>query len=425
VQQAGNRDIVNRDTDLMAAASADIHWLMQTTAVPENSFLTKVVLTPLFDCLSALMIVGSVALMGVETEYLSTHSQISPAFVTLWSILNLWFIVELFLRINAMGRSFFYGPDWKQNYVDLVLAGLSLVEFFVAIRVGLDVRVGYIRSLRVLRACRIARLFRIIQYFKTFSKMAMLIVAGINTLWGLIILLFLTIYIFAVVFTMAAIDQLRSGDALDDETASVIKEYYGSMLASTYTLYLAMTNGMSWHLAADALKHISIVWWLCFLAYITFGLFCVLNVVTSVFVESTIEATRRDRDLLMQDYTERTDAIMRHMRTVFQCADTDGSGFITADELEHFLEHDEKLILYLNAMDISTRELTSWLKMMDFDDDQQISVEEFCEGCLKLKGEAKSFDVHNVLMEVRKCLQGVRMLLEANGTKVRRSISTK
>merc|ERR1712048_1464685 len=98
---------------------------------------------------------------------------------------------------------------------------------------------------------------------------------------------------------------------------------------------------------------------------------------------------------------------------VFECADADGSGFITADELEKFLADDEELILYLNAMDISTRELSILFKMMDFDDDGNVSVHEFCEGCLKLKGEAKSFDVHNVLIEVRKVLSGVRILLEA------------
>merc|ERR1712093_515206 len=103
------------------------------------------------------------------------------------------------------------------------------------------------------------------------------------------------------------------------------------------------------------------------------------------------------------------------MRAVFECADLDGSGYITADELEKFLESDEELILYLNAMDISTRELSILFKMMDFDDDQQVSVDEFCEGCLKLKGEAKSFDVHNVLIEVRKAVGGIRVLLEAQG----------
>merc|ERR1712187_588972 len=99
-------------------------------------------------------------------------------------------------------------------------------------------------------------------------------------------------------------------------------------------------------------------------------------------------------------------------RTVFDSADTDGSGMISMIEFEQFLENDEELITYLNAMDISTRELTTLFKLMDFDLDEQISVEEFCEGCLKLKGEAKSFDVHVVLVEVRKVLNGVRMLLD-------------
>jgi hypothetical protein len=320
------------------------------------------------------------------------------------------------MRIAVCGRAFFWDIDWKQNYLDLVLACCSLLEFFAAVHVGLDVRVGYIRSLRILRAARIARLFRVVRYFKTFSKMAMLIAAGVNTLWGLIILLFLTIYIFAVIFTMAAVDYMRKESVeLDMDILHVVEDRYGSMKASTYTLYLAMTNGISWHLAAEPLHHISVFWWMLFLTYITFVLFCVLNVVTSVFVESTMDATKRDRDLLMQDYTERTQSMMKHMRAVFECADTDGSGFITTDELESFLEKDVELILYLNAMDISTRELTTLFKLMDFDLDHQISVEEFCEGCLKLKGEAKSFDVHNVLIEVRKVLTGVRMLLDAQG----------
>jgi len=43
-------------------------------------------------------------------------------------------------------------------------------------------------------------------------------------------------------------------------------------------------------------------------------------------------------------------------------------------------------------------------KLLDRDDSGVIDVEEFCEGCMRLKGEAKALDVHTLIWQVSKFL---------------------
>merc|ERR1711912_197373 len=87
---------------------------------------------------------------------------------------------------------------------------------------------------------------------------------------------------------------------------------------------------------------------------------------------------------------------VQHLKEVFNDIDKDGSGAINGDEMEFFLE-DPELAHYLESIDIFPHDARTLFRLLDGDDSGEVSIEEFCEGCLRLKGEAKSFDIHKVL----------------------------
>merc|ERR1740123_2536944 len=80
--------------------------------------------------------------------------------------------------------------------------------------------------------------------------------------------------------------------------------------------------------------------------------------------------------------------------------DVDGSGEITAVEMESFLS-DPRLKVYLCALGITAESTRMLFDLVDVDQSGKIDMDEFCEGCLRLQGEAKSTDVHMLIYQVR------------------------
>merc|ERR1712039_980462 len=89
---------------------------------------------------------------------------------------------------------------------------------------------------------------------------------------------------------------------------------------------------------------------------------------------------------------------MDHILEVFHEIDVDCSGSICLDEMEQFLE-DPHLRMYLESMDIMPDDARTLFRLLDKDESGHVSIDEFCHGCLRLKGDAKSFDIHCIIFE--------------------------
>lgn len=178
---------------------------------------------------------------------------------------------------------------------------------------------------------------------------------------------------------------------------------YGSVPNAFFTLFAAATTGIDWNEAYHPLEGMHFAYRIAFLVYIALILFGVSNVVTSVFVESAIMSAQHYRELIVQEKQHSKEVAVMHMKEVFRQIDEDGSGEISADEMDHFLS-EPKLKSYIDALGISPENTRMLFHLMDLDESGRIDVDEFCEGCLRLQGEAKSMDVHTMIYQVRKFL---------------------
>merc|ERR1740123_2677565 len=71
--------------------------------------------------------------------------------------------------------------------------------------------------------------------------------------------------------------------------------------------------------------------------------------------------------------------------------------------MEFFLR-DPTMGGYLDALGISAANAQLLFHLVDADTSGRIELDEFCTGCLRLQGEAKSIDVHTMLYQVNKFL---------------------
>merc|ERR1712224_218912 len=114
--------------------------------------------------------------------------------------------------------------------------------------------------------------------------------------------------------------------------------------------------------------------------------------------ESALQSVQHYKDLLIQESMKAKKMYMDHLHQVFKEIDVDGSGSIALEEMEQFLR-DPLLMQYRESMDIQPDDARTLFSLLDKDDSGEVSITEFCLGCLRLKGEAKSFDIHCIIYE--------------------------
>merc|ERR1719254_370402 len=83
--------------------------------------------------------------------------------------------------------------------------------------------------------------------------------------------------------------------------------------------------------------------------------------------------------------------------------DEEESGMILLDQFVHYLK-DDRVNSYMKALKINTEDANQLFRLLDTDDSGEIYIDEFVEGCMKLKGEAKSMDLHVMMCENRRML---------------------
>lgn len=134
------------------------------------------------------------------------------------------------------------------------------------------------------------------------------------------------------------------------------------------------------------------------MVYFFCTVFGVLNVVTSVFVESALRTTEHYRELMIDEKTRNKVLYARHVSEIFNTIDADGSGMISLEEVEQIFE-DPTLSQFIDALEVNATDAKVLFTLLDDDESGEISSEEFVAGCSKLKGEAKSFDVYCLIHE--------------------------
>jgi len=368
--------------------------------------LQRFVEAPVFLLFAGMFIFMNAVLVGIETNHIAMHGDTSEAFFALQLCFNAWFLAELLLRIVAwgVGHVYYYGDDRHWNAFDTVLVILSVVDVFSqSTQLGSFAVARMVRAVRLLRLARVMRMLRLMYYFKEFRKILILLGASVQTLlWSLLAILFV-VYIFAVLFTQSAADHLGKMDIGSWSTdQQQLKEDFGSVERSIYTLYTAITGGRNWAEVVGGLSEIDEMHVCAFIAFISFSFLGVLNIVTSVFVECAMQSTQRHRDILVEDKKLFEQGRLQHMKAIFQLVDREDSGVVDYQELKSRLGESAPLRDYFRALGLNATDSLTLFELLDTDGSGSVTLDEFCDGFMRLHGEARAFDIHLLMQHCEK-----------------------
>mmetsp|Transcript_7520 Transcript_7520/g.12241 ORF Transcript_7520/g.12241 Transcript_7520/m.12241 type:complete len:230 (+) Transcript_7520:1-690(+) len=166
-----------------------------------------------------------------------------------------------------------------------------------------------------------------------------------------------------------------------------LDDSWGSVVDAILSLYQAILGGVDWKDLMDPLMdEVSGISVFVFSLYIAFTTLVMLNLVTGVFVEGAQRIIREDKD----------SELVKQVRKMFEISDTDDDREVTWQEFEQMMD-DSKLDQYFAAVDLSRQEAKDLFRLLDNDSSGSLSAEEFVQGCLRLRGPARSVDLATLI----------------------------
>jgi len=305
-----------------------------------------------------------------------------------------WFALELCLRLAAERSLFIFGPDVRWNILDSLLVISSIVDLGVnGMEGGAVSNMTTARILRIVRFIRLFRMAHAVRECTSFRVVVLGILESMMSLYWCFIIVGFIIYMYAVFFMHGVTEYFRSvGGMREDDISLQLQFYWGSMRKSMITLFMVISGGVDW---VDAMKPLGEIHWFyeqVFLFYIFFMFFAVLNVVIGTFVATTSEIQSKDRETVVKNELNRFESYAKKIKEFFHEADTDKSGRLTWEEFEAYLRNN-RVKAYFQALELDVSQAHALFKILDTDGTDDVGVDEFVEGCMRLKNQAKSLDI--------------------------------
>merc|ERR1719277_742574 len=114
-----------------------------------------------------------------------------------------------------------------------------------------------------------------------------------------------------------------------------------------------------------------------------------MNVVAGLFLQSAIEQTQSDEEHVISCRLKEKQQFVDRLRKLFHHLNTCQKDSISLREFEAHLS-DEHMQAFLNTFDIENADAWTLFKLLDVDGGGSVDIKEFVEGCIRLKGGAKS-----------------------------------
>jgi hypothetical protein len=354
--------------------------------------------------------------MAIETEY--------PRPKSVWIAIEIIFIVvfsaEILLRLQSE-RKYYFLDGW--NWLDVLVVSFGILGTSMDIQAEMypdrvvasqDLSLG-----TILRVFRLMKLVRIIKLIRFFSELALLIQGVINsmkTLMWVLVFLALVTGIFSIIFTKllgqkkSVIQMAHNGACVEDyfrtrnlpdnqqefydESHSVaacqLLEWFGTVALSALSLFMSATLE-AWpamcRLSMNSEAGGSVAYVPLWLLYIYFTNITLLNLITGVIVETVLQLARSDEMDAIEAQKKEKETIRKHMIAVFKASDDDDNEEVTRHEFAESLKKQE-VLEHLAVLEINPVDAYDLFDIVDVDNSESISIQEFMDGFGRLKGPA-------------------------------------
>lgn len=408
-----NRASVNsrQKEDIRTSLSKSFTTMKERTksAPAEPSKFQQFVRSPGFRAVCSFVILANALFMGFAAQAQLQANYARVPVPRMWEYLEtsfaVFFMAELLLRLAAERAEFLFSEDAPWNVFDTFLVLLSIFDIVLSeFTAAGAVNLSFARTLRIFRFARILRIVRVFRFFYSFRLMVYSVLYSIVSLFWVLIMLVFVMYFFAIFFMHGVTEYFKFDERTDSSLDVDLVEKYGTLHHALLSLFMAISGGIDWTELLAPLAKLGWVYGFVFFSYIFFMVFGVLNVVMASFVDSATQISRKDRELVTRNEIEKNQQYAQHIRRFFHEADTDGTGTLSWEEFEEYLQND-KVQAYFQSFELDVSQARTLFKLLDLDESNDVGIDEFIQGCMRMKGSARSIDVNMLLYEIEKLIE--------------------
>jgi len=364
----------------------------------KQGFLKRVVHSAQFEITVGMLVISNLVYLATQLRHSATEWGEALFFAL--------FAMELALRICANPRHFLRGRDLWWNVFDTVTVLGTAAE--LAIHLILASQTDNFVLLRILRLFRVARLVKMLRlrFFRELRLMIYSILCCVKPLVWTVFMMMLVIFTFSIIFVEAATEGLRN--MFSSPQKDTLTEGFSTITLSMYALLVSVFGGTDWVGYASALGSVHATYQVLFVTYILFSQLALLNVVTGIFVDSSMNAALNDKQMMIQEEMMRQGVHKKELEKVFLEA-SEGNELVKIHQLKQYLE-DEQVKAYMRVLDIKYASFDDFVNLLDTNHDGSIGKDEFVKGCLTLKTQQVT-DVCTVLRETSQRFEAMWVIL--------------
>mmetsp|Transcript_35360 Transcript_35360/g.101685 ORF Transcript_35360/g.101685 Transcript_35360/m.101685 type:complete len:582 (-) Transcript_35360:140-1885(-) len=378
----------------------------------------------LFNMIVGCIISANAITIGLEIDVRSGGKEAPVIWYILEMIFCFLFLVEICFRLYFHGFGFFALPmprpprdksgerpptpplvdrirKWLlylpariklPNILDFFIVVTSILDTFVLQPLGTGGNARFVSMLRFVRLLRLVRLVRLFKIFKELWLVANGLINAMKTLLWVCVMIFIVCYIAGIFTTL----WIGHNDSIYDpyfrKTGWDHEIYFATVPRSLFTLFQVVTlDQWSDSIARHVIKNQPgmIIFFLVIICIVTFGL---LNIIVGVVVENALATAARDQNKMRKAKDRDRQLVFNQLRTIFEDADSDNSGTLTYEEVDLAIKKPE-IYNKLRMIDFPVDDPQQIFDLLDYDESGELTIDEFIEGCLRMKGTAKSKDL--------------------------------
>jgi len=234
---------------------------------------------------------------------------------------------------------------------------------------------------------------------KAFSKLRILVrtvaASFMALLWSMVLLGVLNFG--GAVFLCQMLQSSIMDQDLTEDIRLWIFQMYGTSARSAWTMFEFTFSGCWPNYARRVVEEVHWGYGFFFFMYVSVVVFAVTRIITALFLKDTLQIAANDADMMVQETLASKREYSKKLKELFELADSSGNGLITLAEFEEVCKIPE-VHMYLHLLEVDVSEVKALFQMLD-SGGGEVNYDQFMQGILRLKGQARSMDVITVMRD--------------------------
>jgi len=189
----------------------------------------------------------------------------------------------------------------------------------------------WMRTFPLLRVAKVLRILRVVKFCTQLYLIVSAVIGSIMQMFWSVLTFAIVFFIFSLFILSNVVNYMQALDSVHSEEARSVILYFGSFEVTLRTLFLTLAGGSDWeeyYFALEPVRNGQLV----FTLFVVFSQLVLLNVVTSMFVESTMKLSKPDFKQLAEEHYAEEREYATELKKLFEAADVDQNCYI--DRLE-------------------------------------------------------------------------------------------